>query len=183
MGTTSIPQLRAHLQGETETPLLGWKQHFFQAACRQAQKAAQAWLEWIDTWLLAHKPAGWRVEGKRPRTLVTRFGEVTFERRLYQDEGGRYLLDEVLELPAYQDASPEVMEAVVALATVVAFAQAAEMLVRLTARVLSASTVWRLVQRVGQRVQEGEEAEVVRVFGHGEPPQRWGADEWRPYVR
>ncbi len=97
-------------------------------------------------------------------------------RRLYQDAEGRYwfLLDEVLALPAYQDASPEVMEAVVALATVVAFAQAAEMLVRLTAGVLSASTVWRLVQRVGQRVQEGEEAEVVRVFGQGEPPQRWG---------
>jgi len=65
------------------------------------------------------------------------------------------------------------MEAVVQLTAGVAFAQVAAMLARLTAGVLSASTVWRLVQRVGQRVQEGEEAEVVRVFGHGESPQRW----------
>ncbi len=124
MGTTSIPQLRDHLQGETETPLLGWEQHFFQAGCRQAQRAVREWLEQADAWLLEVKPAGWSVVGKRQRTWVTRFGEVTFERRLYQDEGGRYrfLLDEVLDLPAYQEASPEVMEAVVHLTTGVAFA-------------------------------------------------------------
>jgi len=99
MGTTGIPQLRAHLQGETETSLLGWEQHFFQAACRQAQRAAQEWLEGIDALLLAHKPEDWRVVGKWRRTLVTRFGKVTFEPRLYRDEEGRYgfLLDEVLE--------------------------------------------------------------------------------------
>jgi len=60
MSTPSLPQLRTHLQGETDTPLLGWEPYFFQAACRQAQQAAQAWLEGLDRWLLAHKPAGWR---------------------------------------------------------------------------------------------------------------------------
>jgi len=112
----------------------------------------------------------------RKRTLVTRFGEVTFRRRLYRDEAGRYrfLLDEMLGLPAYQAASAEVMEAVVMRVRGVAFEQAAEILAQLTAGVLSGSTVWRLAQRVGQRVHEAEGAEVERVFGQGQPPQRQG---------
>jgi len=56
----------------------------------------------------------------------------------------------------------------------VAFEQAAEILAHLTAGVLSGSTVWRLAQRVGQRVQEAEGAEVERVFGQGQLPQRQG---------
>ena len=58
----------------------------------------------------------------------------------------------MLGLPAYQAASAEVMEAVVMLVRGVAFEQAAEILAHLMAGVLSGSTVWRLAQRVGQRV-------------------------------
>ncbi len=176
MAEQSITQLRARWQEEMSIPFAAWEGHFFQEACRQAQQAAQAWLEEADAWLLRHKPKGWRVVGLRRRTLVTRFGEVTFRRRLYRDEAGRYrfLLDEVLGLPMYQAASAEVMEAVVMLVRGVAFAQAAAILAQLTAGVLSGSTVWRVVQRVGQRVQEAEGAEVERVFGQGQPPQRPG---------
>ncbi|NPA26450.1 MAG: hypothetical protein GXO36_02460 [Chloroflexi bacterium] len=42
----------------------------------------------MDAWLLGHKPRGWQVVGMRKRTLVTRFGEVTFRRRLHRDETG-----------------------------------------------------------------------------------------------
>ena len=177
MGATSIAQLRTQGQAETGTPLWAWEEGFFQEACRQARQAAQDWLEGLDTLLLRLKPAGWRVVGKRRRTLVTRFGEVTFARRLYRDAQGRYrfLLDEVLDLPAYQEASPDVMKAVVLLATGMAFSQVAKVLACVTAGVLSVSTVWRLVQRVGRRVQEAERAEVEWVFGRGAPPQRWGA--------
>ena len=176
MAEQSITQLRARWQEEMSIPFAAWEGHFFQEACRQAQQAAQAWLEEADAWLLRHKPKGWRVVGLRRRTLVTRFGEVTFRRRLYRDEAGRYrfLLDEVLGLPMYQAASAEVMEAVVMLVRGVAFEQAAEILAHLTAGVLSGSTVWRLAQRVGQRVQEAEGAEVERVFGQGQLPQRQG---------
>jgi len=173
---TSILQLQSDLQEMTETTLVGWEGDFFQAACQQAQQQAQGWLEEMDAKLLALKPAGWRVIGKRKRTLVTRFGEVTFQRRLYHDEQGRarLLLDEVLGLPAYQDASAEVTEAVVEMASRIGFAQTAEMMAHLTGGVLSPSTVWRLVQRVGERVQEAEEAEVERVFGQGKPLKRRG---------
>jgi len=172
MREQSITQRRARWQEEMSISFAAWEGLFFQEACRQAQRAARVWLEKADAWLRQHKPRGWRVVGERKRTLVTRFGEVTFRRRLYRDEAGRYrfLLDEVLGLPAYQAASAEVMEAVVMLVRGMAFEQAAEM----TAGVLSGSTVWRRVQRLGQRVHEAEDAEVERVFGQGQPPQRRG---------
>lgn len=174
MDEKRIPQLQADLQ--TEIPLEGWEGYFFQQACRLAREEAQKWLEEVDKLLLAVKPLGWRVVGFRSRSLVTRFGSVTFKRRLYQDEEGAYhfLLDEVLGLPAYQGASLEVMESVVLLATSLPFAKVGEVLERLTAGVLGASTVWRLVQRVGERVVEEEKEEVERVFAQGEPPQRDG---------
>jgi len=176
MDGNRIPQLRTHLQRQTETPLEGWESYFFQRACRLAQEQARTWLEELDEQLLGVKPRGWRVVGKRSRTLVTRFGPVTFERRLYRDERGGYhfLLDDVLGLPAYQAASWEVMESVIMLVTGMPFARVSDVLERLTAGVLSPSTVWRLVQEVGQRVVEAEEMEVKRVFGQGAPPRRVG---------
>lgn len=176
-----IPQLQAVLQVRTETPLEGWESYFFQAGCRYAQEEARSWLEGLDEQLLAAKPKGWQVVGSRSRTLVTRFGAVTFERRLYRDEQGGYhfLLDEVLCLPAHQAASEEVMESVIWLAAGLPFAWVSEALVRLTAGVLSPSTAWRLVQQVGRRVAEEEEGEVKRVFGQGQPPQRVGQRQVR----
>ena len=130
----------------------------------------------MDAWLLAHKPEGWQVVGQRMRTLVTRFGEVTFRRRLYRDPQGkaRFLLDEVLELPAHPAAIADVTEAVVALAAETAFVRAAQALERLTEGVLSPRTIWRLVQQVGQAIQEAEAEEVERVFGQGQPPRQRG---------
>ena len=181
MNGNSIPQLRTHVQKRTGAPLEGWESYFFQRGCRLAQEEARAWLEELDEQLLEVKPQGWRVVGKRSRTLVTRFGPVTFERRLYRDERGGYhvLLDEVLGLPAYQAASEEVMESVMMLVTGMPFAWVSEVLVRLTAGVLSPSTVWRLVQGVGRRVVEAEEVEVKRVFGQGAPPRRVGQRQAR----
>jgi hypothetical protein len=67
-----------------------WEAKIFRRACARAKEEAIAQLEALEEALFAHRPAGWRVVGFRERTLVTRFGEVCFRRRLYQDEGGRY---------------------------------------------------------------------------------------------
>jgi len=48
-----------------------------------------AYLRALDEALFARRPAGWRVMGFRPRTLVTPFGEIIVERRLYRDERGK----------------------------------------------------------------------------------------------
>jgi len=176
MLTQSIAQLRAAWQREEGFALAQRESYRFQQACAWARRKAQAFLERLDAWLLAHKPEGWQVVGQRTRTLVTRFGEVTFRRRLYRDPQGkaRFLPDEVLELPAYQAATADVTEAVVALAAETAFVRAAQVMERLTGGVLSSSTIWRLVQQVGQAIQEAEAEEVERGFGQGQPPRQRG---------
>ncbi len=172
----SITQLQAAWQTEAAFALPQWESYWFQQACQWARREAQAFLERLDTWLMAHKPQGWQVVGKRSRTVVTRFGEMTSHRRLYRDPQGQtwFLLDEVLDLPAYQVATAEVTEAVVTLAAETAFGRAAEALARLTAGVLSASTIWRLAQGVGQAIQEVEAEEVERVFAQGQSPRQEG---------
>ncbi len=113
-------------------------------------------------------------EGKRSRTVVTRFGEVEVERRLMRDEEGRarFLLDETMGLPPREVATPGIQEAALGLVTEVGFARAAELIEALTAGVLSASTVWRIAQRARawQRAQEAEEAR--RVYKEGKPMSR-----------
>jgi len=147
-----------------------WEVHFYRLACAWAREAVEAYLRQMDDVLLKAKPAGWRVVGKRRRKGVTRFGEVTLERRLYRDgEGkGRFLLDEVLGLMPRQVATPAVHEGVVALAADVSFGKAAAHLSHLTAGVLSKSTVWRLVQRTGHRAGAMDEEATQRVYEEGE---------------
>ena len=139
-------------QSEKAFALSEWASHWFQQACAWARREAQTFLEALDAWLLAPKPQGWQVVGQRPRTVVTRFGEMTFRRRLYRDPQGHtwFLLNEVLNLPAHQGAAAEGTEAVVALAAETVFGRAAEVLALLTAGVLPPSTIWRLTQRIGK---------------------------------
>ncbi|MCL6580264.1 MAG: UPF0236 family protein [Firmicutes bacterium] len=62
-----------------------------------------AYLRFLDKKLMLERPEGLRHVGLRPRTVVTRFGELTIVRCCYLDpESGRYryLLDERLGLPA-----------------------------------------------------------------------------------
>jgi len=99
---------------------------------------------------------------------VTRFGELRVERKLYRDEEGnpRFPLDEALGWRPRQAATPGVQEAVVALAADLSF----EHIARLTAGVLSKSTVWRLVQRVGREALEADEALRRAVYEEGALP-------------
>ena len=123
-------------QNETTPPQVpqNWGSHFFQRACEQAKEECKAYMKGLDDQLLEGKPAGWQVVGKRRRTLMTRFREMSIERRLYRDRQGEahFLLDEYLQLLPQQVATPEVEENVVGLAADVSFEQAAEHMQRMT---------------------------------------------------
>jgi hypothetical protein len=117
------------------------------------------------------------LEGFRERTpstdsgqaLVTRFGEVRVRRRLYRDPEGQhhFPLDEYLEWQKEQIATPGVTERVVQLAAQVPFRQVVSTLEKLTAGVISAMTIHRLVQKVGQKAQGQEEEEWQACFQQG----------------
>ncbi len=128
-----------------------------------------AYLQRLDDQLLEQKPKGWQVVGKRRRTVVTRFGEVCIERRLYRDKQGEghFLLDKAIGLLPQQAATAEVQETVVAPAAEVSFGQAAAHLARMTAGVLSKSTAWRLLGAVGRRALKAEESMAQAVYEQG----------------
>ena len=85
------------------------------------------------------------MEGFRERIVMTRFGEVRIRRRLYRDEqgAGRFLLDELLELPPRQLAVPVVAEKAIEMASEMGFRKTGEVLASLTGGALSAMSVWR----------------------------------------
>ena len=84
MAETIIPLSEFSESGEASA----WEEHIFQAACAWGKAQAEALLRSWDDKLLEGKPAGWRMEGFRERTVMTRFGEMQIRRRLYRDEQG-----------------------------------------------------------------------------------------------
>jgi len=157
----------------------GWEGKVFRRVCVQGCREAVAYLEGLEEALFEQRPAGWVVVGFRGRTLVTRFGEVRFRRRLYQDESGRYryLLDEYLGLKAHQAASPEMQAICTSLSSEMSFRKAAEMIAQCLAGVLSPSSCWRLLQRTGKAAVSAEAAAVAAVFERGEPLAQAGERE------
>jgi hypothetical protein len=164
---------------ETIMPLKGdfapenareWEATIYRQACTEAQKHATTHLKELDEALFGQRPADWRVVGFRERTLVTRFGEVCFRRRLYRDEHGcyRFLLDEYLRLPAHQAATPDMQAICTALASELSFRKAAKRLKHVLAGVLSTSTCWRLLQRTGAAAARADAAAVEAVFERGQ---------------
>jgi hypothetical protein len=148
-----------------------WEARIFRQMCAEAQQEATAHLEALDEALFAQRPAGWRSVGFRRRTLVTRFGEVHFRRRLYRDERGKYhlLLDEYLGLPAYQAATPDMQAICTATSSERSFRETTNLLTRCLAGALSTSTCWRLLQRTGKAAARADAAAVEAVFKHGKP--------------
>ena len=175
MGKTIIP-----LEGEfAPEEARGWEGKVFRRVCLQGQREAAAYLEALDEALFEQRPTGWAVVGFRERTLVTRFGEVGFRRRLYRDESGKYrfLLDEYLRLKAHQAATPEMQAICTSMSSEMSFRKAADMIAQCLAGVLSPSSCWRLLQRTGKAAASAEAAAVEAVFERGEALAQAGERE------
>ena len=91
-------------------------------------------------------------------------------RRLYRDQDGqsRFALDEHLEWESHQQASPSLTESIVMLSAQMPFGKTATTVSALTAGVLSSSTVYRLLQAVGQNAIDDESSRWKACFEGGE---------------
>ncbi len=133
-------------------------------------------LEAKDRWLMEHRDRRLRPVGMRPRSLLTKVGEVTFTRRYYVDRAtgeGHFLLDEALGLWPRQRYSPAVRELAIRLAVETSFGTAEQWLERWTQGQvrISRMAIWEGVQEAGSAA--AEEAERVReaLFERGEVPE------------
>ena len=67
-----------------------WEEDCYRTACHVARALAEWYLKNKDNEILQKRPTSHRVKDTHERTLVTRFGDITFSRRYYRDEHGKY---------------------------------------------------------------------------------------------
>jgi len=129
-----------------------WEENCYRLGCQVAREVAVKYPEEKADQLDKERPAGYRVKNTKERTLVTRFGDITFSRRPYQDRHGEhhFLLDEYLSWRPYQAVTPSLTEALLDSATGNTFRRVSKEVEKYTAGVLSASTVHGLLQKVTQ---------------------------------
>jgi hypothetical protein len=156
----------------TELDAKAWEEQCYQIGCKLVSKVCTLLLSSLEENLFQSRPQGWRVVGFRKRTLVTRFGDITFDRRLYIDSEGEYhfLLDEYMDWKPNQAATVNLTEALVKLSTEVPFRKVSETMENLLAGVLSKSTIHQLLGRISESAMEGEKEEYQASFQEGKLP-------------
>ena len=150
-----------------------WEEQFYQMGCRVISSICSIVMSMLEESLFQSRSEDMRVIGFRERTLVTRFGDVTVNRRLYMDRKGEYhfLLDEYMDWKPNQAATVSLTSALVRLSTEIPFQKASETMEELLAGVLSRSTIHRLLQKVSETAMEGEKAEYQVSISEGKLPE------------
>ncbi len=171
MGNTSIVE-KLQTEKEVNRRDLDWEQASYQVGCEVARQEALRRLQEIEERIFQNYPHSWHVECSRKRTLVTRFGEITIKRRLYKDEKGvsHFLLDEYLGWLPGQIATSSLQESLVEFATQNSFERVSTTLSKLTAGVLSTSTIYQLFQKTVNQALKKEQADWQAVYERGEIP-------------
>lgn len=147
-----------------------WEQVILDHAFSQARSLLIKFLQKKDRELARRRGRGLTLVGLRTRRLVTRFGDVTLERRLYVDQHGEghFLLDEALGLEKRSILSPGVKELALYLGTFLSFGKGEEVIRRILPCGVSHTTLHRLVGKAVDPCLEEEEKAVNRVFEGGE---------------
>jgi hypothetical protein len=124
-----------------------WEETSYRIGCKVAQEITQNMLKDIDEKLYRNRDKKWKSQTFSNRTYVTRFGDVTIPRRLYKHKKKyRFLLDECLNWLPYQRATPSLKEALVELSTECSFRKVSKTMSKLTAGVLTKSTIHSLLK-------------------------------------
>ena len=148
--------------------------NMFRSIMEQGQKAMRGFLEEYDKYLADTRDKSYyRDKGTRKTTIKTRFGEITYWRHVYRvvrDDGKVehvFLLDEVLELDQIGLISAGLAEQMVKGITENSYRECARSISELTGQSISAMGVWKVVQKLGERVCEEEEA-LTEAYKRGE---------------
>lgn len=123
----------------------------------------------IDDRMTREVPKNWRNAGTEERWIVSSLGEVKYKRRIYVDESERRRkpIDELLGIERYSRLSGRVQQMGCYLASVGTYRRAADEISWLLKAHISHSAIQRIVWMVGNRIEDGEEAERKRIFEGG----------------
>jgi len=146
----------------------------FEMICKLGQEYTRDFLERYDTYLMENRDKeAYRNKGKRRTTVKTVYGEVEYERRIYQitREDGLtefvFLLDEQLEISGVGLISMNMAEQMVSNITEMSYRETAEKITGMTGQSISAMGVWNVIQALGDKVCE-DERELVKAHKAGQ---------------
>ena len=145
----------------------------FEMVCKYGQEYTKQFLEGYDTYLMENRDkAAYRNKGTRKTTVKTVYGEVEYERRVYEvirEDGLKeyvFLLDEQLEISRVGLISMNMAEQMVSGITEMSYRECAFKVTEMTGQSISAMGVWNVIQSLGEKVCE-EERELVKAYKAG----------------
>ena len=140
-----------------------FEKKIFQFVCGMGQEIAKTMLENYDDHLAKTRDKReYRDKGKRTTTVKTLFGEVTYERRVYQtktDKGETayvYLLDSEMQLEKIGLISTNLAEQILQTVTETPYRSTAEIITNTCGQSISHGGVWRMVQKLGEKISKEE---------------------------
>ena len=141
--------------------------------CQIGREFTKEFLERYDRMLMEDRDKKkYRNKGARQTTVKTVYGEVTYQRMVYEvtEEDGTkrfaYLLDETLELDHVGLISTNMAELLVKGITELSYRECAMQVSEMTGQAISAMGVWNVIQALGEKVCE-EEAELTEEYKKG----------------
>ena len=156
-----------------EEKLISFKtleQEIFKNACKIAREHTKNILESYDDMLSKERDASkYRNKGKRKTSIKTVYGEVEYERRVYQTrlaDGTKahvYLLDRYMGMEKIGLISTNLAEKIANSVTELPYRASAEMLSSSTGQVISAGGAWNVTQKLGSRISSEEELDVKKM--------------------
>ena len=151
-----------------------FEQKTFKKLCEIGQAFTRSFLEGYDRFLMEQRDKqSYRHKGLRQTTVKTVYGEVTYQRAIYETirENGEkeyvYLLDETLKIAGVGLISMNMAEKLVSGITEMSYRECAKELTETTGQSISAMGVWNVIQALGESVRE-EERQLVEKNRSGE---------------
>ena len=141
--------------------------------CQIGREFTKEFLERYDRMLMESRDKKkYRNKGTRQTTVKTVYGEVTYQRTVYEvmeEDGTRrfvYLLDETLELTNVGLISTNMAELLVKGITELSYRECASKVSEMTGQTISAMGVWNVIQALGEKICE-EEKELTEDYKKG----------------
>ena len=139
------------------------EKNIYKWICQIGQEFTKEFLERYDQMLMKERDKSrYRHKGSRQTTVKTVYGEVTYNRAIYEvieDDGIKhfvYLLDETLELENIGLISTNMAELLVKGVTEQSYRACAAQISETTGQTISAMGVWNVIQALGVKVCEAE---------------------------
>ena len=139
------------------------EKNIFTWICQIGQEFTKDFLERYDRMLMEERDKKkYRNKGTRKTTIKTIYGEVTYQRAVYEvtgEDGLRhfvYLLDENLDLGNVGLISSNLAELLVKGITELSYRECAKKVSEMTGQTISAMGVWNVIQALGEKVCEDE---------------------------